>query len=83
MSKFESVLKKIEEALPQMPATKPIVPNTSGQQPNQQQNNPELIKQLVAAKTEQEVELILQKMQGVEQAQQKPTTPGQTQQPAV
>ena len=75
MSKFDAVYKKIEEALPTMSQNmgggNPPVTNQN-QQP---QFDQKIIDELVAAKTPQQVEMALQKMQALQQGtQQKPST---------
>jgi hypothetical protein len=79
MSKFDAVYKKIEEALP--PVTPQQQNTAAGVQPapnqgQQPQIDPKILQELIAAKTEQEVQMALQKMQALQQGtQQKPTTP--------
>ncbi len=87
MSKFDAVLKKIEEALPVTPQQQAagIQPNpanaAAANQAQQKQPtvDPKIVQELIAAKNEQQVQLALQKLQAAQQAQQKPGT----QQPAV
>lgn len=85
MSKFDDVLKKIEEAMPPL-APKPVVPGQNQQNQNQQPD-PKVLQQLMAAimsDDKKQVELISQQIRNSQQAQQqKPNTPGQPQQPAV
>lgn len=85
MSKFDSILNKISEALPVTPAQpqqtaaaqpKPVTTNPA-QQP---QIDPKIVQELIAAQNEQQVKLALQKLQAVQTAQQKPAT---STQPAV
>lgn len=85
MSKFDAAVKRIEEALPVTPqqqsaaAGQPQKPVTN--QTQQPPIDPNIMQELIAAKTEQQVQMALQKLQAAQQAQQqKPTTPGQ---PAV
>jgi len=83
MSKFDAVFKKIEEALPpitpqqQNTAVAQVKPATG--QAQQPQIDPAIMQELIAAKTEQQVQMALQKMQAAQQAQQQKTaTPSTT-----
>jgi hypothetical protein len=78
MSKFDVIINKIQENLPVTPqqqntaagvAPKPVT--GLAQQP---QIDPKIVQELIAAKTEQQVQMALQKMQAAQQAQQKTTT---------
>lgn len=90
MNKFDNVFKKISEALPTTP-TQPQPAAGQAQQPKpvtgaqtQQQVDPKIVQELIAAKNEQQVKLALQKLQAVQSAtQQKPATGTTQQQPAV
>lgn len=82
MSKFDAVYKRIEEMLPVtsgQPQPKPVPSAAAAQQPPL---DPKIIQELIAAKTEQQVQMALQKMQALQAAK-----PGQqpvpNQQPAV
>jgi hypothetical protein len=80
MSKFDAVYKRIEEMLPITPGQpKPAPSAAAAQQP---QLDPKIVQELIAAKTEQQVQIALQKMQALQAAK-----PGQqpvpNQQPAV
>lgn len=81
MSKFDDVLKRISEALPVTPAqtqqpaagqVQPPKPATGAQQ--QQNIDPKIVQELIAAKNEQQVQIALQKLQALQQAQQKPAS---------
>jgi hypothetical protein len=83
MSKFDAIYKRIEEQMPVAPQQqnqaagippRPVAANTAQQPPI----DPAIMKELIAATTEQQVHMALQKMQAVQQ--QKPATPNQ---PAV
>jgi hypothetical protein len=86
MSKFDAVFKRIEEALPVTPpqqaAGAGVPPKPATGQAQQPQIDPKIVQELIAAKTEQQVQMALQKMQAAQQAQQKPAAAG-TPQPAV
>ena len=78
MSKFDAVYKRIEEMLPVAPPVagtqpKPAPSAAAAQQPPL---DPKIVQELIAAKTEQQVQMALQKMQALQAAK-----PGQ--QPAV
>jgi hypothetical protein len=84
MSKFDAVYKRIEEMLPVTPPVagtqpKPAPSAAAAQQPPL---DPKIVQELIAAKTEQQVQIALQKMQALQAAK-----PGQqpvpNQQPAV
>ena len=85
MSKFDTILKRIEEQMPNMQQMggqpKPPVTN----QPQQQQQfDQKIVAELVAAKTPEQVQMALQKLQATQQqAQQKTATPNTATQPAV
>jgi hypothetical protein len=88
MSKFDAVYKKIEEALPpvtpqQQSAAAGVPPKpVTGQQAQQPQIDPAIMQELIAAKTEQQVQMALQKMQTAQQAQQQKTATTSTTTPA-
>jgi len=84
MSKFDAVYKRIEEMLPVTPPVagtqpKPAPSAAAAQQPPL---DPKIVQELIAAKTEQQVQIALQKMQALQAAKpgQQPAT---NQQPAV
>jgi hypothetical protein len=87
MSKFDAIFKKIEEALPVTPqqTTAGVPPKpVTGSQAQQPQIDPKIVQELIAAKTEQQVQMALQKIQATQQAQQQKPAPGTNpQQPAV
>jgi len=88
MSKFDAVYKKIEEALPpvtpqQQSTGAGIPPKPATGQAQQPQVDPAIMQELIAAKTEQQVQMALQKMQAAQQAQQQKTATTQTTQPTV
>jgi len=89
MSKFDAVLKKIEENLPVTPQQQNTAAGVqpkpaTGNQTQQAPIDPKIIQELIAAKNEQQVQMALQKMQAAQQAQQQKTnTSNQAQQPAV
>lgn len=80
MSKFDTILKRIEEQMPNMQQMggqpKPPVTNP----PQQQQFDQKIVDELVAAKTPEQVQMALQKLQAT---QQQTTTPNTATQPAV
>lgn len=84
MSKFDAILKRIEEQMPVMtPQTNQTAPqntqpNTTAQQAAEV--DPKIVQELIAAKDEQQVKMALQKLQALQTAQQKP---GQYNQSAV
>jgi hypothetical protein len=79
MSKFDAVFKKIEEALPTMPQNTGNVNPPATNQNQQPQFDQKIVDELVAAKTPQQVQIALQKMQAAQQAQQQKTaTPSTT-----
>jgi hypothetical protein len=87
MSKFDAVLKTIEEnsglaVTPNQQAASAGIPPkpVNNQQP---QIDPKIVQELIAAKTEQQVQMALQKMQAAQQAQQQKPVPGAPSQPAV
>ena len=83
MSKFDTILSKISEALPVTPQQPAIAgqPKPATTNPAQQpQLDPKIVQELIAAQNEQQVKLALQKMQAAQAAQQKPAAAGQ---PAV
>ena len=85
MSKFDTILSKISEALPVTPQQPAIAgqPKPATTSPAQQPPiDPKIVQELIAAKTEQQVQMALQKMQAAQAAQQKPV-PGAPTQPAV
>jgi hypothetical protein len=82
MSKFDAIYKRIEEALPitsqQQATAAGVPPKPVAGQPQQPAVDPKIVQELIAAKTEQQVQMALQKMQAAQQAQQqKPGTPTQ------
>ena len=86
MSKFDNVLRKISEALPVVPqqqvAGQPPKPATTQPATNSAQPpiiDPAIMKELIAANTDQKVQIALQKLQA---SQQKPV-PGTQPQAAV
>lgn len=86
MSKFDAVYKRIEEMLPVTPPVagtqpKPAPSAAAAQQPPL---DPKIVQELIAAKTEQQVQIALQKMQALQAAKpgQQPI-PNPNQQPAV
>jgi hypothetical protein len=87
MSKFDAVLKRIEEALPVTPQQQTtaagVPPKPVAGQPQQPAIDPKIVQELIAAKTEQQVQMALQKMQAAQQAQQQKPATGTTPQPAV
>lgn len=82
MSKFDAVYKRIEEMLPVTPGQPQPKPAPSAAAAQQPPLDPKIIQELIAAKTEQQVQMALQKMQALQAAK-----PGQqpvpNQQPAV
>jgi hypothetical protein len=89
MSKFDAVIKRIEENLPVTPQQQNtaagVQPKPATNQPQQQPPvDPKIVQELIAAKNEQQVQMALQKLQAAQQAQQKTTsTSSTTTQPAV
>ena len=82
MSKFDAVYKRIEEMLPVTPGQPQPKPAPSAAAAQQPPLDPEIIQELIAAKTEQQVQIALQKMQALQAA--KPgQQPAPNQQPAV
>ena len=84
MSKFDAVYKRIEE---QLPVTQPVAgtqpkPAPSAAAAQQPPLDPKIVQELIAAKTEQQVQIALQKMQ-VLQAVKPGQQPAPNQQPAV
>jgi hypothetical protein len=87
MSKFDAVFKKIEEALPpvtpqQQSTAAGIPPKPVTGQAQQPPIDPAIMQELIAAKTEQQVQMALQKMQAAQQAQQQKTATPSTTTPA-
>ena len=80
MSKFDAVYKRIEEMLPVTPGQPQPAPSAAAAQ--QPPLDPKIVQELIAAKTEQQVQIALQKMQALQAVK-----PGQqsapNQQPAV
>ena len=73
MSKFDAVYKRIEEMLPVTPGQpqpKPAPSAAAAQQPAAQQppTDPKIVQELIAAKTEQQVQIALQKLQALQAA---------------
>ena len=82
MSKFDAVYKRIEEMLPVTPGQPQSKPAPSAAAAQQPPLDPKIIQELIAAKTEQQVQIALQKMQALQAA--KPgQQPAPNQQPAV
>jgi hypothetical protein len=82
MSKFDAVYKRIEEMLPVTPGQPQPKPAPSAAAAQQPPLDPKIIQELIAAKTEQQVQIALQKMQALQAA--KPgQQPAPNQQPAV
>jgi len=82
MSKFDAVYKRIEEMLPVTPGQPQPKPAPSAAATQQPPLDPKIVQELIAAKTEQQVQIALQKMQALQAAKpgQQPAT---SQQPAV
>lgn len=72
MSKFDAIIKRIEEQVPGQPA--PSTPPTNSAQQNY---DPKIVQELIAARNEQQVKVALQKMLALQAAQQKPGQPVQ------
>jgi len=82
MSKFDAVYKRIEEMLPVTPGQPQPKPAPSAAAAQQLPLDPKIVQELIAAKTEQQVQIALQKMQALQAA--KPgQQPAPNQQPAV
>ncbi len=79
MSKFDVIFNKIQENLPATPQQQNTTTVPAAGQTQQPQIDPKIVQELIAAKTEQQVQMALQKMQAAQQAaQQKTTTPPTT-----
>jgi len=82
MSKFDAVYKRIEEMLPVTPGQPQPKPAPGAAAAQQPPLDPKIVQELIAAKTEQQVQIALQKMQALQAA--KPgQQPAPNQQPAV
>ena len=82
MSKFDAVYKRIEEQLPVTPGQPQPKPAPSAAAAQQPPFDQKIVQELIAAKTEQQVQIALQKMQALQAA--KPgQQPASNQQPAV
>ena len=82
MSKFDAVYKRIEEMLPVTPGQPQPKPAPSAAAAQQPPIDPKIVQELIAAKTEQQVQIALQKLQALQAA--KPgQQPAPNQQPAV
>jgi hypothetical protein len=85
MSKFDTILSKISEALPVTPQQPAIAgqPKPATTNPAQQPTiDPKIVQELIAAQNEQQVKLALQKMQAAQATQQK-LAPGTQTQPTA
>ena len=82
MSKFDAVYKRIEEMLPVTPGQPQPKPAPSAAAAQQPPTDPKIVQELIAAKTEQQVQMALQKMQAL-QAVKPGQQPAPNQQPAV
>ena len=68
MSKFDAVYKRIEEMLPVTPGQPQPKPAPSAAAAQQPPTDPKIVQELIAAKTEQQVQIALQKLQALQAA---------------